>query len=146
MASLASRCHHDCRCCNSLLAPASKKPQAYCYSEAQGQRTEYFKEAAETNTLYKSSFSESQLIQLMEHAFTATDRLFAKLMQLKQLNMAESLLSGFLLRPNPENAVAEVARVLRRLAALCWILLRTCLHIFAFSPDSSVDSITSGAN
>ena len=31
VASLASRCHHDCRCCNSLLAPASK-PHAYCYS------------------------------------------------------------------------------------------------------------------
>lgn len=49
-------------------------------------------------------------------------------MQLKQLNMAESLLSGFLLRPNPENAVAEVARVLRRLAAVCWILLHTLLR------------------
>ena len=41
--------------------------------------------------------------------------------------MAESLLSGFLLRPNPENAVAEVARVLRRLAAVCWILLHFCV-------------------
>ena len=48
-----------------FIAGAGLKASCILLLQAQGQRTEYFKEAVKANTLYKSSFSESQLIQLM---------------------------------------------------------------------------------
>lgn len=139
VASLASRCHHDCRCCNSLLAPASK-PHAYCHSRHKDKGQ---------NILRRQSRQTLFTNLLLANPNWSNWCIYSNRSTLRKTDAVETVEYGWViaewlsLEAQPRE---RGCRSCQGFEAVGCSMLDSSSHTFAFSPDSSVDSISSCAN